>query len=91
MNSLDQDSRVSCLEETKVLPIVRQAELLGVSRKSIYRKKDTDTPDQLLLDTIDEIYTNSPYFGQRRIKIILFREHYIEAGRWIIRRAMHVL
>jgi len=72
--------------------MARQSELLGISRKAAYSKRSGERPVPLnVLHLVDRIYTESPYFGQRRIRKILSRDHRIRAGRWMIRRAMDVL
>jgi putative transposase len=40
---------------------------------------------------IDEIYTECPFYGTRRIKHILYRDHSLSAGRRHIRRLMRVM
>lgn len=92
MSSLDRDKRKSCLIRKDVLSIARQSELLGVSRKTPYWDPLSERPIPLnVLHLVDQIYTGSPYFGQRRIRKVLYRDHHIRVGRWMIRRTMNTL
>jgi putative transposase len=66
-NSLDESRRKELLrttlgEEEHLLSSKRKSELLSVSRKSIYSQKHDICANQTILDSTDEIYTDSPYF-----------------------------
>lgn len=51
-----------------VLPQGVQADLLGISRSSLYyQPKPTDLETLSVMNRIDELYTKRPYFGSRRI------------------------
>ena len=50
------------------ISITRQAEILGISRASIYYQPRINETDIRIMHAIDEIYTKRPYFGSRRIK-----------------------
>jgi putative transposase len=51
------------------LPIAHQARLLGLSRSSVYyRPVDTNEADLKLMAAIDEIHTELPFYGARKIK-----------------------
>ena len=51
------------------LPVIRQAHLLGLSRSSVYyRPVDTSEADLKLMAAIDEIHTELPFYGARKIK-----------------------
>jgi putative transposase len=49
------------------LPITEQAECLNIPRSSIYYKP-IKKDEQDIMDAIDEIYTESPFYGARKIK-----------------------
>lgn len=54
--------------ETRQLPIKTQAELLGLHRSSLYYKPWSPSPEEVRLKhRIDEIYTEYPFYGSRRI------------------------
>jgi putative transposase len=57
------------------LSVCRQCELLDVNRSTLYAKpKGMENPVNLFLMTkIDQIYTNRPYYGSRRIAVELRR------------------
>jgi putative transposase len=77
------------------LSIGRQADLLGVSRRSYYYQPAVNESElarlKLHLDAVDEIYTQLPYYGTRRMQIELEREHGICIGRDRIRHLMQQL
>lgn len=50
------------------LSIARQAELLDISRSSIYYQPRVDPEDLLIMNTIDEIFTGCPFYGHRKIR-----------------------
>lgn len=60
------------------LSIGRQAELLGISRASVYYQPVPVGSEELAIKhKIDEIYTKRPYYGVRRITWKLHTEGYI--------------
>jgi putative transposase len=53
----------------KDISITRQSELLGVSRSGIYyQPRGPSEPDKELMDAIDEIYMERPFYGKRRMR-----------------------
>ena len=78
--------------DSKKIDLARQANLLNINRSSLYRKPDHAWYEKDLLDMrmIDEIYTDKPFYGYRRIT----REMQ-NAGRAInrkrVRRLMHIM
>ena len=57
------------------LPLSLQAELLGVSRASLYYQAKLPTAQEVSIKhRIDEIYTEYPFFGSRRIAVQLCLE-----------------
>ena len=48
-------------KENKEISLCHQAELLGVSRSSIYYQPVIDFYDHLLMQQIDEQYTRTPF------------------------------
>jgi putative transposase len=66
------------------LPLRGQAELLSLSRASLYYQPVSPLPEEVALKhRIDEIYTDYPFYGSRRITVQLRRE-----GRRINRKAV---
>lgn len=71
-----------------VLSITRQAELLSVSRSSVYDRPEPDSQEELdLLKRLDELFTENPRYGSRRLQPMLKREGTL-VGRRRIRRLM---
>lgn len=53
----------------KYLPLRRQAELVGLSRSTLYYSRQVEVSlEDKLMDAIDVIYTKHPFFGTRKIK-----------------------
>ena len=59
----------------------RQANLLDVSRSSIYYQPKVNPQDILIMNAIDEIYTKRPFYGHRRIKFDLQDYYNIQIGK----------
>jgi putative transposase len=61
--------RLGLIEREKAeLPITLQAKLLGLSRSSLYYKPVPVSPEEIRLKhRIDEIYTELPFYGSRKI------------------------
>ena len=73
------------------LSITRQARLLGVSRSSVYYRPQPDSTEELdLLKRLDELFTENPVYGSRRMQVMLLREG-VQVGRRRIRRLMRKL
>lgn len=77
------------------LTVSRQAELLGLSRRSVYYEPADDTDAQGLLkrhmDAVDAIYTDYPFYGSRRMRLELLDRYGIDIGRDRIRTVMNLL
>lgn len=48
--------------------LVRQSELLDISRSSLYYTPKENSEDKKIMDMIDVIYTELPFYGSRRMK-----------------------
>ncbi len=80
----------------KEISIIRQAELLEVSRSSVYYQPVPVDPKTLALQNrVDELYTEHPFMGSRSIKSVINRERKLrgenEIGRRRIQTAMKTL
>jgi putative transposase len=61
--------------ENAELPLITQAELLSLNRSSLYYVSASPSPAELYLKRrIDEIYTQYPFYGSRRITVVLRQE-----------------
>ena len=74
--------------EQPELPLTVQAELLGISRSSLYYQPKMPSIEEVVIKhRIDEIYTESPFFGSRRIAIEL-RQAGMPVNRKAVQRHM---
>jgi putative transposase len=76
------------------LATTRQCELAGVSRTTIYAHQKTkmvDEDDLLLSRLIDEQYTDCPYYGTRRMAVIISALVGFAVNRKRIKRLMQVM
>ena len=76
VTDLTREERLALIERTgDELPLRTQAELLGVSRSSLYYQPRSPSAEEVQLKhRIDEIYTQLPYYGSRKIAAQLQRE-----------------
>jgi len=73
-----------------VIPIARQADLLGIGRSTVYYKPVVDPYDLELMRLIDEQYTKTPFYGSRRMREVLKRKgHKINRKR--VQRLMRLM
>ena len=75
------------------LPLSRQCELAGVSRATVYRPRvavSVDEDDLTLCALIDEEYTQHPFYGSRRMVVILLRQGWL-VNRKRVQRLMRVM
>lgn len=57
------------------LPLTTQAELLGISRRSLYYQPVPPSSEEVALKhRLDELYTAHPFYGSRRLTILLSEE-----------------
>lgn len=74
--------------ENKEISIARQCELLGLRRSSFYYTPIEESAYNLeLMNSIDERYTRSPFYGVRRMTAWLRKEGY-EVNRKRVKRHM---
>lgn len=77
------------------LPLTRKCELLGVPRSSFYGQRIKASTmlsraDATLAFEIDRIYTETPFYGSRRITAQLQREGYV-VNRKHVQRLMRIM
>ncbi len=77
------------------IPVVRQCELLRLSRSSLYYRQRRDEARQAfelrLLNAIDELYTARPHLGRHGMTDALAQERQIEVNPKRVRRLMKKL
>jgi len=79
------------IDRDHLIPIVRQAELLGISRASVYAEPAPPSPEDLTLAAaVDRLYTAHPYYGTRRLAYMLSQEGF-DVGRKRVRSIMRLL
>ena len=79
-------------KENPVLSISRQAELLDITRSSIYYEPlGLTVEDKELMRAIDEVYTKYPFYGSRRIAKHLSRQTPEDINRKRIQRLMRIM
>ena len=98
--SLDLSERIEFIKDDSPqvqaesgLSLNKKLELLNVSKTAFYYKKKEpfNSREELnILNAIDEIYTEFPYYGTRRMRVAL-KEKGIHIGRNLIKRAYEIL
>jgi len=74
------------------LPIAVQAELLGISRASIYYQRvGVDQKEIDLMNEIDRIYTDCPFYGSRKIAKQLTKDLKVPVNRKRVKRLMRIM
>ena len=76
---MSKQERLGLVErENKPLPLATQADLLGLSRSSLYYKSRGPSEREISIKhQIDEVYTRYPFYGARRIQQQLKRDDII--------------
>ena len=70
------------------LPIQKQAEILDISRSSVYyQPRPVSEPDLWLMRRIDELHLNYPFAGNRMLRDLLWQQG-LEVGRRHVRTLM---
>ena len=88
---MDHETRVSLLEPEASISLVRQAQLFDISRSSIYYKKIISEADLAAMRAIDIEFTKYPFYGSRRMKVTLARDHGISMCREHIIHLMRLM
>jgi putative transposase len=91
LSLLDHETRVSLIERGAGIPLARQAELLEISRSSIYYEKRINSNDLAAMRAIDIEFTKYPFYGSRRMKVVLKRDHQIDICREHVIRLMRLM
>lgn len=73
------------------ISVLRQAELLEISRSSIYYQPKANAEEREMMNLIDRIYTDCPFYGSRKIQKELKKYHQVRIGRHRVRRLMRLM
>ncbi|MGI4788813.1 MAG: IS3 family transposase [Janthinobacterium lividum] len=75
-STLSRSERLALLErEDSEVPLIAQADILSVSRASLYYQPVPPSAEELVIKRrIDELYTAWPFYGSRRIHARMERE-----------------
>jgi len=80
-----EEKRSLVVKESGDFSVRSQCDFLGLARSSFYYQPVPVFPEELkLMNRLDEIFTESPFYGTRRLKAVLRREGW-EVGRDRIR------
>jgi len=85
------ETRVSLLEHASAISLTRQAQLFDISRSSIYYEQQINLADLAAMRAIDIEFTKYPFFGSRRMKIVLARDYQIDMCREHVIRLMRLM
>jgi putative transposase len=73
------------------MPIIKQCQLLGLSRSGVYyRPVPVSQEDLAIMRRLDELHLCYPFFGARKLTVMLNREG-VAVGRKRVRRLMRVM
>ena len=70
------------------ISIVRQAELLGIARSTVYYVPRVNSEDVRTMHALDALYTEHPFYGSRRMRFALGDDYSIHICREHIQRLM---
>jgi len=86
---LSQSERRALVEyHTDALPLSTQADLLGISRRSLYYQPLPPPPHEVAIKhRIDELYTAHPFYGSRKLTVLL-EEDFAPINRKRVQRYM---
>lgn len=74
------------------ISIRRQCELLSLNRSTFYKRPGKASRDDIrIMNVIDEIYTQRPFYGSRRLKKELLRRKNIHVNRKRVQRLMRLM
>lgn len=69
LGCLSLENKKKLIGQVNGISIRRQCELLNLSPNNLYYKPKTlSANEQLILNKVDEIYTEHPYYGSRRMQ-----------------------
>jgi transposase InsO family protein len=89
-STLTRAERLALVDrQAAALPLTEQAELLTLSRRSLYYRAVPPSAEEIAIKhAIDRIYTDQPSYGSRRIAVILERDYGMLVNRKAVQRDM---
>ena len=89
-STLTRPERLALVERREgELPLTEQANLLSLSRRSLYYHPVPPSPEEVAIKhAIDRIYTDQPSYGSRRIAVALQEEYQPVVNRKAVQRHM---
>lgn len=88
---MDHETRVSLIDAEATISLTRQAQLVDIARSSIYYHAVVRDADLAAMRSIDIEYTKCPFYGSRRMQVVLGRDHHIAIGREHVQRLMRLM
>jgi len=89
---LTHEQRKNFIEkDNPQISLKRQAQLLDISRSSLYYQPRINQQDIAIMNLIDKIYTDIPFYGSRRVRKQLKIYHQIYIGRQKAQRLMRLM
>ena len=89
---MTHSERVALVEwNHPAISLVRQSDLLDIARSSLYYVPRVNEEDIRIMRAIDEIYTEVPFYGSRKIRFELRDQHGIFVCRDHVRRLMRLM
>lgn len=83
--------KIALIEKSEKVPVSRQAQLLGVSRSSVYYAPRVNYVDIRITHALDALYTKRPYYGSRRLKFALEDDYGIAICREHVQRLLRLM
>jgi len=80
--------KLTIIDKNERLPLSRQCRLLSLSRNRLYYNPQISEKNIKLMHRLDELYTEDPTRGTRRLSGALFRRYGFRVGRGKVRRLM---
>ncbi len=88
---MNHETRVSLIDAEATISLTRQAQLFDIARSSIYYHAVVRDADLATMRAIDIEYTKCPFYGSRRMQVVLGRDHHIAIGREHVQRLMRLM
>lgn len=89
---MDLEVKKQMIEHISSLSVIRQCELLELNRSSYYyhSARSLKEQDYNIMRRIDEIFTEHPYYGTRRMSYVL-KSQGMDVGRRMVRKYYEIL